>query len=101
MAQTRVALGGLLLPLGVANVAALDFHFAPRLAEEIAAKEALATKKPEGPKPPATSTTMVDATTPKPVASAPTPTVAATAPTVTATAEPTATAVATATPTAT
>lgn len=67
MAQTRVAVGGLLLLLGVANVAVLDFHFAPRLVEEMAAAEALSTKKPDRPAP---SVAMVDATAstaPKPV----------------------------------
>jgi len=100
MAQTRVAVGGLLLLLGVANVAVLDFHFAPRLAAEIAAKEAPPTKKPDRPVT-ATTPTTVDATTaPKPVATVPAPTVATT-PTTTATVEPTATAAVTATATAT
>jgi outer membrane protein OmpA-like peptidoglycan-associated protein len=101
MAQTRVAVGGLLLLLGVANVAALDFHFAPRFAAEIAAAEALSTKKPIGPAPTASSIAMVDATAKKPVATVPAPTVAVAPPTATATAtatvEPTATATATAT----
>ena len=37
MAQARLAIGGLLLLLGVANIAVLDFHLAPRYAEEVAA----------------------------------------------------------------
>jgi outer membrane protein OmpA-like peptidoglycan-associated protein len=86
MAHTRVAVGGALLLLGVANVAVLDFHFAPRLVEEMAVAEALSTKKPDRPAP---SVAIVDATTaPKPVAPPTAPPTVAVAPPVTASVAP-------------